>query len=158
MKKTKISLYLLLIFMCIQTEASFAATNSVIIYEVTTGELSMSVPNDVSVTADLTNKDYVMKLDNIQTVISDYRGIPNGYILTLKSPNYREYNQNYQLIVNYEQISEKSSVVFSTNKQIMNKKIKLLTKAKILATAKTGFYAADLEWSVQPNIENALQE
>lgn len=126
--------------------------------EIISGEFSMSVPNDVSFTAKLNGQKQTIQIDDIQTKVTDYRGIDNGWQVIVKSPNFNQYRQHYQLRINDQYISDNGVIVFNNNEQSLEKKIKLLTSVELSADAQAGSYGADLEWNLQPNIKNKVQE
>lgn len=99
-----------------------------------------------------------LTLSPLLTKITDYRGIEEGWQLTIKSSNFENYGQNYQLIINDQSIDRSEKLVYSTNKQNIVKKLRLPVKVIISAKAKVGSYAANLEWNLQPNIINLIKE
>lgn len=126
--------------------------------EIVPGEFSMSIPNDVSFTAKLNGQKQSIQIDDIQTNITDYRGIDNSWQIIVKSSNYNVYKQNYQLLINHQFISDNGVIVYKNDKQSLTKELVLPTSVELSAEAKAGSYGADLEWNLQPNIKNKLQE
>lgn len=135
-------------------------TTSLLTGEVISGELSMSIPNNLDLRASttLTGKKQFLDINSIQSKVTDYRGIEEGWRLTLKSSNFDSYAKSFQLIVNGESISKSEKLVYTNNGQALFKVIKLRVKLEILAKAKAGTYSANLEWNLQPNIKNSLKE
>lgn len=126
--------------------------------EIVSGEFSMSVPNDVSFIAKLNGQKQSIQIDDIQTSITDYRGIDNGWQVIVKSSNFNQYQQHYQLKINDQFISESSVIVYKNDKQSLTKELVLPTSVELSADAKAGSYGADLEWNLQPNIKNMVKE
>lgn len=142
-------------FMVVQADS---ATTSKIYAEIITGELSMSTPNDLSFIAKLNGRKQSIYTDKIQTNITDFRGIDNGWQIAVKSTNYEKYKKNYQLLINERFISDSSVIVCKNEKQLLTKGLVLPTSVEISADAKAGSYGAILEWNLQPNIKNMIKE
>lgn len=146
-------------FLLIAGPIAFAnsATSSVT-GEVIPGRFSMTTPNGLNFQATLTGHEQTIHLKAVHTQITDYRGLNEGWTITVQSPNFDTYAQNYQLIINNQAISHSETIVYNNNKQSMSKKINLPVKVAILTSAKAGTYIADLEWNLQPNINRSLKE
>ncbi|AUJ86523.1 hypothetical protein [Enterococcus sp. CR-Ec1] len=143
-----------------QTLVSHAESNvtSTVSGEIISGEFSMSVPNDVSFSTKLSGQKQSIQIDDIQTSVTDYRGIDNGWQVIVKSPNFNQYQQHYQLKINNQFISDNSVIVYKNDKQSLIKDLSLSTSVELSADAKAGSYGGDLEWNLQPNIKNKIQE
>lgn len=126
--------------------------------EIVPGAFSMSVPNDLRFIAKLTGQKQSISMNELQTTITDYRGIENGWQIVVKSPNYKTYNGNYQLKVNEQYVSDTGVIVYKNDKQVRMKNLALSTSVELSAEAKAGSYGAELEWNLQPNIKNKIQE
>ena len=86
------------------------------------------------------------------------RGRDEGWQLTVKSPNFEAYSQNYQLLINGQLVSKSENIVYKNNKQALHQAISMPVKAEISSQAKAGSYGANLEWNLQPNIKNSIKE
>lgn len=150
---------LVICMLFIGTEAFAASnTNSTVSGEIISGEFSLSQPNDLSFTVQLNGEKQIVQLDNIQTKVIDYRGIEDGWQVVVKSSNYDKYKDNYTLIINNQQITDSNAVVLKYETQTMVKEVDLSTQVEVLANAKAGIYGANLEWNLQPNIQNSINE
>ncbi|WKF72408.1 hypothetical protein QYM42_08450 [Lactococcus lactis] len=156
--------YSLFISVCILlgtfwSSSGFAdTTHSIISGEIISGELSMGFPNNLEFRATLNGKNQTIELKPIKSDITDYRGRDEGWQLTVKSPNFDTYSQNYQLFISGQFVSKSENIVYKNNKQTLNKAISLPVKAEISSQAKAGSYGANLEWNLQPNIKNSIKE
>lgn len=135
-----------------------ATTNSIIKGEIIPGDFSMSVPNDISFTANLNGQKQSIQIGDIQTSVTDYRGIDNGWQVMVSSPNFKRYQLHYQLMINDQLISDNGVLVYRNDKQEITKDLALPTSVELSADAKAGSYGADLEWNLQPDIKNKIQE
>lgn len=126
--------------------------------EITAGDFSMTLPNSISFNAKLTGKTQEIDLDEINTTVTDYRGSQDGWQITVNSPNYTDYANNYQLVINGKTVGNNESVAFKVDKQILVKDLNLPVKMEISAKALAGSYSADLVWNLQPNIKNEIKE
>ncbi|MGI1837760.1 hypothetical protein ACRPK2_10630 [Lactococcus garvieae] len=133
-------------------------TTSTVSGEVVSGKFSMSKPNDLTFRTTLNGSQQLLTLNPLRIKITDYRGIEEGWQLTVKSSNFDSYGHNYQLIINDQSISRSEKLVYSISKQNIVKEIHLPVKARISSQAKAGSYEATLEWNLQPNIENLIKE
>lgn len=125
---------------------------------ITSGALSLSVPQNLAFTAKLNGKPQSLDLDTLKTTITDERGIENGWRLTVKSSNFDAYKQNYQLRINKKQINQESIVVYENATQTLETKLQLPTTVEVSADAKKGSFDSNLEWNLQPNIKNTITE
>lgn len=133
-------------------------THSIISGEIISGELSMETPNNLEFRAILNGKRQTIELNPIKSDITDYRGRDEGWQLTVKSPNFEAYSQNYQLLINGQLVSKSENIVYKNNKQALHQAISMPVKAEISSQAKAGSYGANLEWNLQPNIKNSIKE
>ena len=78
--------------------------------------------------------------------------------MTVKTSNFDEYSQNYQLLINGQLVSKSENIVYKNDKQELLKEISLPVKVEISAKAQAGSYGANLEWNLQPNIKNSIKE
>lgn len=147
-----------IVFSIFNATPTWATTQTSISGEIVWGELSMSDPNDLSFSILLNGKEQHQPLEDIQMEITDYRGIENGWQLTLRSSNYNHYNQNYQLMIHNKPITDSNAIIYKNDKQILKKQLVLSTQVRILETAEAGSYDANLEWTLQPNIKNSIKE
>ncbi|MBF8807313.1 MAG: hypothetical protein IC227_01440 [Enterococcus lacertideformus] len=140
-------------FFLIASPITFAdTTTSTVTGEIISGEFSMTMPNDLNFQATLNGQKQALDLQPIKTKITDYRGQKEGWQLTVKSPNFETYAQNYQLIINDQSISHNESIVYKQISQSLIKEISLPVQVEVLASAKAGSYSVDLEWNLQPTI------
>lgn len=152
-------LEMFLIFVLSSTSLVFAdTTTSTVSGEVVSGKFSMSKPNDLTFRTTLNGSQQLLTLNPLRVKITDYRGIEEGWQLTVKSSNFDSYGHNYQLIINDQPISRSEKLVYSISKQNIVKEIHLPVKARISSKAKAGSYEATLEWNLQPNLENLIKE
>jgi len=133
--------YSLLISACallgfLWSSSGFADTTHSII----SGELSMGTPNNLEFRATLNGKKQTIELNPIKSDITDYRGRDEGWQLTVKSPNFDAYNQNYQLLINGQLVSKSETIVYKNNKQALHQAISLPVKAEVSSQAKAGSY------------------
>lgn len=140
------------------SSGSADTTHSIISGEIISGELSMGTPNNLEFRATLNGKKQTIELNPIKSDITDYRGRDEGWQLTVKSPNFEAYNQNYQLLINGQLVSKSENIVYKNNKQALHQAISMPVKAEVSSQAKAGSYGANLEWNLQPNIKNSIKE
>lgn len=133
-------------------------TSSTVTGEIISGDFSIVTPNDLDFSTHLTGQKQQLSLKPIQTKITDYRGRDEGWQVTVKSSNFDNYAQNYQLLINGQSVSKSENIVYKNNKQILFKEISLPVKVEISDKAKAGSYGASLEWNLQPNIKNSIKE
>ncbi|PFG85578.1 hypothetical protein BW152_00485 [Lactococcus lactis] len=133
-------------------------TTSTVTGEIISGDLSIAPPNDLSFSAKLNGQKQNLDLKPIQTKVTDYRGRDEGWQLTVKTSNFDEYSQNYQLLINGQLVSKSENIVYKNDKQELLKEISLPVKVEISAKAQAGSYGANLEWNLQPNIKNSIKE
>ncbi|MFK4895353.1 hypothetical protein ACI1TH_00375 [Lactococcus petauri] len=131
--------------------------SSTVTGEIIPGNLSMSKPNDLAFKTTLNGKKQTVKLDAIQTTISDYKK-SGGWQLTVKSPNYITYFNSYQLKINNQDISESEANVCNNINQASINQISLPLKVEIFENARPGIYTTNLEWNLKPNIKNTIKE
>lgn len=151
-------LAIVFIFTKIGAVEAASDVTSKIYAEITPGELSMSIPNDLNFTTKLNGKKQSILTEGIRTKITDYRGIANGWQINVKSPNYLSYQQNYQILINNKFVSDSSVIVYRNNKQLITKSLVLPTSVELSSDANAGSYGADLEWSLQPVINEKIKE
>lgn len=135
-----------------------ATQDTVLTAEVVEGGLSMSNPNDLNFSATLNGKEQILDIEPIQTTITDYRSTNDGWSLTVRSPNFATYASNYKLSINDKALASDASIVSTSSEQSQNQDIILPVNVTILAQAKEGTYAANLEWNLQPNIKQTTKE
>lgn len=133
-------------------------TTSTVTGEIISGDFSITPPNDLSFSAKLNGQKQNLDLNPIQTKVTDYRGRDEGWQLTVKTSNFDEYSQNYQLLINGQLVSKSENIVYKNEKQELLKEISLPVKVEISAKAQPGSYGAHLEWNLQPNIKNSIKE
>lgn len=126
--------------------------------ETTPGIFSMSKPNDVSIKASLTGKEQRVELAAIKTEVSDYRGLPEGYTITVKSPDYAAYATDYKVAINAKFISNQAISVYDSEQQTLSQQIKLPADLSIASGASAGVYSVTLEWNLQPNVKKEIEE
>ena len=138
----------------------FAETNasSRVTGEIVSGEFSMSTPNNLTFIAKINGKTQVVDLETINVIVTDYRGVNSGWNLTVKSPNYSSYSDNYHIKINKKEISQQSESVYLNKNQDFITELQLPTSIEIEKNAKPGSYGADLEWNLQPDIKNIIEE
>lgn len=149
------------IFVCSFGMSAIAHANTpetTVTGEIIPGEFSMTIPNNVKFSATLTGQTQKIDLDSIKTTVTDYRGNQDGWQITVNSPNYTDYADNYQLVINGKAISNQQSVTYKVDKQMLVKDLELPVKMEISAKALAGSYSANLVWNLQPNIKNGLKE
>lgn len=135
-----------------------ATTNSSIDGEITSGEFTLNPPNDLKFQAKLDGKKQKLQLAPIKTKVIDYRGVENGWQIVVKSSNYNDYKASFDLLINGQQISDNSTIIFKQQQQKLIKEATLPTQVMISANAKAGVYGAKLEWNLQPTITNSITE
>lgn len=135
--------------------ASKANTTSTVIGELSPGVFTMTKPTDISFKTILTTgKKQTVELKDITTNVTDYRGINEGWQLTIKSPNYDQYRENFSIVINQKAITNNSQIVVQKRQKTMSRKVVLDdTKVEIVGTALAGSYIANLEWNLQPNTQ-----
>lgn len=126
--------------------------------EIVPGNFSMSVLKDLDFIARLNGKKQSISIEDIQLSVTDYRGVENGWQIIVKSSNYNTYRQHYQLLIDNQFISDNGVIVYENEKQLLTKELALSTSVELSADAKAGSYSVDLEWNLQPNIKNMVQE
>lgn len=126
--------------------------------EVTAGEFSMAVPEDLKIKVQLTNKEQILKLAPIHTTVKDYRGLEEGWQVTVKSSNYNDYKDSYTLIMNDKKINDRNSVVVNQKDQTMLKELQIMPELSVPAGAKAGSHIANLEWNLQPTLDSTVTE
>lgn len=139
--------------------ASKANTTSTVIGELSPGVFTMTKPTDISFKTILTTgKKQTVELKDITTNVTDYRGINEGWQLTIKSPNYDQYRENFSIVINQKAITNNSQIVVQKRQKTMSQKVVLDdTKVEIVGTASAGSYIANLEWNLQPNTQKKLK-
>ncbi|SPP30096.1 conserved exported hypothetical protein [Brochothrix thermosphacta] len=139
--------------------ASKANTTSTVIGELSPGVFTMTKPTDISFKTILTTgKKQTVELKDITTNVTDYRGINEGWQLTIKSPNYDQYRENFSIVINKKAITNNSQIVVQKRQKTMSRKVVLDdTKVEIVGTALAGSYIANLEWNLQPNTQKKLK-
>ena len=139
---------------------SKAKTTSTVIGELSPGVFTMTKPTDISFKTVLTTgKKQTVDLKDITTNVTDYRGINEGWQLTIKSPNYDQYRENFSIVINQKLITNNSQVVVQKRQKTMSQKVVLDdTKVEIIDTASAGSYIANLEWNLQPNTQKKINE
>lgn len=139
--------------------ASKANTTSTVIGELSPGVFTMTKPTDISFKTILTTgKKQTVELKDITTNVTDYRGINEGWQLTIKSPNYDQYRENFSIVINQKAITNNSQIVVQKRQKTMSRKVVLDdTKVEIVGTALAGSYIANLEWNLQPNTQKKLK-
>ena len=140
--------------------ASKANTTSTVIGELSPGVFTMTKPTDISFKTVLTTgKKQTVDLKDITTNVTDYRGINEGWQLTIKSPNYDQYRENFSIVINQKAITNNSQIVVQKRQKTMSRKVVLDdTKVEIVGTALAGSYIANLEWNLQPNTQKKIEE
>lgn len=140
--------------------ASKANTTSTVIGELSPGVFTMTKPTDISFKTILTTgKKQTVELKDITTNVTDYRGINEGWQLTIKSPNYDQYRENFSIVINQKAITNNSQIVVQKRQKTMSRKVVLDdTKVEIVGTALAGSYIANLEWNLQPNTQKKIEE
>lgn len=140
--------------------ASKANTTSTVIGELSPGVFTMTKPTDISFKTILTTgKKQTVELKDITTNVTDYRGINEGWQLTIKSPNYDQYQENFSIVINKKAITNNSQIVVQKRQKTMSRKVVLDdTKVEIVGTALAGSYIANLEWNLQPNTQKKIEE
>lgn len=140
--------------------ASKANTTSTVIGELSPGFFTMTKPTDISFKTILTTgKKQTVELKDITTNVTDYRGINEGWQLTIKSPNYDQYRKNFSIVINQKAITNNSQIVVQKRQKTMSRKVVLDdTKVEIVGTALAGSYIANLEWNLQPNTQKKIEE
>lgn len=140
--------------------ASKANTTSTVIGELSPGVFTMTKPTDISFKTILTTgKKQTVELKDITTNVTDYRGINEGWQLTIKSPNYDQYRENFSIVINQKAITNNSQIVVQKRQKTMSQKVVLDdTKVEIVGTALAGSYIANLEWNLQPNTQKKIEE
>lgn len=140
--------------------ASKANTTSTVIGELSPGFFTMTKPTDISFKTILTTgKKQTVELKDITTNVTDYRGINEGWQLTIKSPNYDQYRENFSIVINQKAITNNSQIVVQKRQKTMSRKVVLDdTKVEIVGTALAGSYIANLEWNLQPNTQKKIEE
>lgn len=140
--------------------ASKANTTSTVIGELSPGVFTMTKPTDISFKTILTTgKKQTVELKDITTNVTDYRGIDEGWQLTIKSPNYDQYRENFSIVINQKAITNNSQIVVQKRQKTMSRKVVLDdTKVEIVGTALAGSYIANLEWNLQPNTQKKIEE
>ena len=139
---------------------SKANTTSTVIGELSPGVFTMTKPTDISFKTILTTgKKQTVELKDITTNVTDYRGINEGWQLTIKSPNYDQYRENFSIVINQKAITNNSQIVVQKRQKTMSRKVVLDdTKVEIVGTALAGSYIANLEWNLQPNTQKKIEE
>ncbi|ATF25654.1 hypothetical protein [Brochothrix thermosphacta] len=139
---------------------SKAKPTSTVIGELSPGVFTMTKPTDISFKTVLTTgKKQTVDLKDITTNVTDYRGINEGWQLTIKSPNYDQYRENFSIVINQKSITNNSQVVVEKRQKTMSQKVVLDdTKVEIVGTALAGSYIANLEWNLQPNTQKKIEE
>ncbi|ANZ95482.1 hypothetical protein BFC19_08830 [Brochothrix thermosphacta] len=140
--------------------ASKANTTSTVIGELSPGVFTMTKPTDISFKTILTTgKKQTVELKDITTNVTDYRGINEGWQLTIKSPNYDQYRESFSIVINQKAITNNSQIVVQKRQKTMSRKVVLDdTKVEIVGTALAGSYIANLEWNLQPNTQKKIEE
>ncbi|CAK20206.1 hypothetical protein WJ048_04020 [Listeria welshimeri] len=133
-------------------------SNTLVSGEIVSGGFSLSQPNNVNFNIQLNGQKQEVALDSIISTITDYRGIDDGWQVVVRSSNFNEYKSNYQLMINHQKISDSNIIVYKNEQQLIEKKLDLPIDMVISADAKAGSYSASLEWNLQPNIKNEINE
>lgn len=126
---------------------------------VTSGDLSIAPFNgtDIHFLIRLNGKKQTKELDSIQMNIHDFRGIPEGWLLLVESPNFQQYKENYVIHIGKVAITEAPVIVFEEKDQVMQRSLRFDPTMYISQEAKAGKYTSLLEWTLQPAI-NKLNE
>ena len=160
MKKLMFLGFLIVGVGCTFGKNTLAADNAIttISGEITSGELYMTVPNNVSFSLQLNGNDQIKELDTINFDVTDNRGINEGWEITLKSVNFDTYNTNYTFDIGSQAISDTSVLVVGQNERMMNRSIALDTQVNVSGNATAGTYVANLEWTLQPKTIEGIRE
>lgn len=126
--------------------------------EIIAGDFLIEQPENVRFKAKITDQYQRMILEDIHTNVKDYRGINEGWIVSLKSQDYQTYKGNFSLIINGKIITDEESIIIEKDKQSMTEELRLKNIVEISATAVAGSYIANLEWNLQPNTNKLMNE
>lgn len=138
----------------------FAAENSssTVNGRIESGELSMTAPDSQTFTAVLQKEEQMIELPDTTMVISDYRGLDEGWSLTVSSPNFEEYKDHIRLTVSGKDITKTTAEVASTEARTQAQDLSLATVVYISENAMQGDFSARLEWVLSPNSSAKISE
>ncbi|MBZ5979351.1 MAG: hypothetical protein SOI57_03775 [Leuconostoc gelidum] len=125
---------------------------------VTSGNLSFTKPSDSSFKIRLNGENQIKTISSIKTIVTDFRGIDEGWQLLVKSANYMSYKSNYHLILNDTDVTNNNIVIVNQKKQSLTQEIVINTKIDVEARARAGDYRSQLDWNLQPNVDKQLVE
>ncbi|WP_407856118.1 hypothetical protein [Enterococcus hailinensis] len=118
--------------------------------KIISGNLSMSTPNNIDFNIQLTGENFTKMLEDIRTSTTDYRGNNQGWKIMVSSPNYSSYQNNFNLVLNGHEITDKQLEIVRQDSMIQIKRNIINTRIKISSKAQAGSYIAILEWNLQP--------
>lgn len=124
--------------------------------KITSGALSMSTPNNFSFDIQLTGEQQLVELDEAQhvmTKVSDFRGTLEGWEISVKSPDFATYADNFQVVISNNEVTSDALIVKKATEdeaKELTADVTLNTAIKVMEKAKAGNeYVANLEWNVQ---------
>lgn len=138
-----------------EAAASAAAQTTQVRGEIISGDLSLSPPNDLGFKVQLTGKTITKDIGTIQTIVTDFRGITEGWRVTVASPNYSKYKDQFALVLNGSEVTAASRPVIVQKEQSQRKECTIQAAVIVSSKAQAGKYTAQLEWNLQP--ENTIQ-
>ncbi|MCI1903374.1 MAG: hypothetical protein LKJ03_04760 [Enterococcaceae bacterium] len=138
-----------------EAAASSAGQTTQVRGEIISGDFSLSPPNDLGFKVQLAGKTITKDIGTIQTIVTDFRGIAEGWKLTVASPNYAQYKDQFALVLNGDEVTAASRPVIVQKDQSQRKECKVQAAVIVSSQAQAGKYTAQLEWNLQP--ENAIQ-
>lgn len=153
-----ISFVTVLMFFSSLTTPVDASVFSSIKGEIVGGDFVIEQPNNIRFNAQLNDQRQIIQLPTIHTVVKDYRGLDEGWQVTLQSADYQQYKENFALIINNTRITNEASIIFEESQRSMKKSLIFNSEVEISANAVAGSYIANLEWNLQPNTKKTMNE
>ncbi|HCZ39664.1 hypothetical protein [Brochothrix thermosphacta] len=126
--------------------------------EIVGGDFVIEQPNNIRFNAQLNDQSQIIQLPTIHTIVKDYRGLDEGWQVTLQSADYQQYKENFALIINNTCITNEASIIFEESQRSMKKNLIFNSEVEISANAVAGSYIANLEWNLQPNTKKTMNE
>lgn len=141
---------LLLFTIRAEAETNGNNQNTEIHGEIISGDLSMTPPNDLSFKVQLSGQVITKEIGQIKTTITDFRGIKQGWKINVSSPNYRDYRENFILLLNGSTITDKSQKIVEQPERMQVQGETIQATVIVSSKAAAGKYSAKLEWNLQP--------
>ncbi|MCI1903380.1 MAG: hypothetical protein LKJ03_04790 [Enterococcaceae bacterium] len=150
--KTALLLLFSLLLFTIRAEAETNGNdqNTEIQGKIISGDLSMTPPNDLSFKVQLSGQMIIKEIGQIETTVTDFRGIAQGWEIDVSSPNYRDYHENFSLLLNGSTITDKNQKIVVQPKRMQVQRETIQATVIVSSRAAAGKYRTKLEWNLQP--------